>query len=309
MRDSVENIESKTSHTSLKGHWFVLAAAVLWGTTGTAQALAPAGYHPVVIGTLRLAIGGMAQLIFALVHGVLNTGVPWPIGFTTLAAVGVAAYQLCFFAAVAKTGVAVGTMITIGSSPIFGGLLGFLIRKESPGSKWAVATILAIIGCSLLIGAGGDITLDLTGVLLALGAGASYALYAVTSKGLLEHHAPDAVMAVVFCAGTLMLSPVFFLIDPDWLLQTRSLIVVLHLGVIATALPYSLFARGLKTIPAATAVTFNLAEPLTASLLGIVLLGERLTRQDIMGIGLILCGLALLSYQNDSDKCVIHCKQ
>lgn len=290
------NTQTRTHalHGSSQGYWFVVAAAVLWGTTGTAQALAPEGAPPVVIGTLRLAIGGLAQLLFVLTRGALNNGLPWPVSSTALAAIGVAAYQLCFFAAVAKTGVAVGTMITIGSSPIFGGVLGYLIRKESPGAKWGAATALAIIGCALLIVTGQEISLDLTGVLLALGAGASYAMYAVTSKGLLDTHTPDAVMAVVFCAGTLILSPVFFLLDPVWLAQSRSLIVVLHLGVIATALPYALFARGLKTVPAATAVTLTLAEPLTASLLGVMLLGEHLTLPAFVGIGFLLCGLALL---------------
>jgi DME family drug/metabolite transporter len=60
------------SMTSTGGQWLVLTAAVLWGTTGTAQAFAPIGVQPVVVGAVRLAIGGLALLLFAVRHGRLT---------------------------------------------------------------------------------------------------------------------------------------------------------------------------------------------------------------------------------------------
>ena len=51
---------------SRSGVWFILMAAMLWGTTGTAQAFAPAGFDPMVIGFLRLAIGGVSMLLIVL---------------------------------------------------------------------------------------------------------------------------------------------------------------------------------------------------------------------------------------------------
>ncbi|MCK4536659.1 MAG: EamA family transporter, partial [Desulfuromonadales bacterium] len=51
------------------GVWFVLGAALLWGTTGTSQTFAPAGFDPIVIGALRLAIGGVALMLLALSRG------------------------------------------------------------------------------------------------------------------------------------------------------------------------------------------------------------------------------------------------
>ncbi|HFQ93738.1 MAG TPA: hypothetical protein ENK32_06995, partial [Anaerolineae bacterium] len=49
----------------ISGQWFVLAAAVLWGTTGTAQAFAPAGAHPLSVGAMRLLVGGVALFTLA----------------------------------------------------------------------------------------------------------------------------------------------------------------------------------------------------------------------------------------------------
>jgi DME family drug/metabolite transporter len=206
-----------------------------------------------------------------------------------------AAYQLFFFAGVRRTGVAVGTIVGIGSAPILAGAIGFLARGERPGRRWAVATLLAVMGCSLLIAAGRSLHVDPTGLLLAIGAGAAYASFTVASKGLLEHNPPEAVMAVIFCIGALFLAPLFFTADFTWLAQPRGLAVTLHLGLVSVALAYNLFARGLTRVPVATAATLTLAEPLTAGMLGVFLLGERLTPLAGFGILLIFMGLALVS--------------
>lgn len=277
------------------GHWFVLAAAILWGTTGTAQALAPPTAEPAGVGAVRLTIGGAALLALALARGALQPGGRWPVLPTTFAAGSMATYQLCFFAAVARTGVAVGTVVAIGSAPILAGLLALILRGERPSRRWLFATILAIAGCGLLVLAGSSITVDAGGIVLALGAGASYALYALASKDLVDLHPPDAVTAVVFCLGALFLSPLLLTSDLSWLSQPSGLLVALHLGLVATAASYGLFVRGLMQVPTATAVTLSLAEPLTAGALGVLLLGERLTSAAVLGIGLLFSGLALLS--------------
>jgi DME family drug/metabolite transporter len=283
--------------TKISGEWLILAAAVLWGTTGTAQALAPPAAQPVGVGAIRLAIGGLALLALAIGRGRLRSQTPWPLGVTLLAAACMAAYQLCFFAALAVTGVAVGTVVAIGSAPVLAGALGWLFYREKPGRRWAFATALAILGCALLVLPGGQLTLRVWGISLALGAGICYALYALLAKRLLEGRAPEAVMAVVFCLGAILLSPALLLVDLHWLGEWRGLAVALHLGIIATAVSYTLFARGLKVVPTATAVTLSLAEPLTAGLLGVFLLGESLALPSWMGVGLMFTGLALLSIQ------------
>ena len=280
--------------TSSRGPWLVLLAAILWGTTGTAQAFAPAGAQPIAIGAVRLAVGGVALLLLALARRAFHRG-RWPAVALLLAVGGMAAYQVTFFTGVARTGVAVGTIAGIGSAPIWGGIIGYLVRRERPGWRWAAATTLAILGCGLLITAGESIQVDPLGVVLAMGAGLSYATYVAANKRLLEIHAPEAVMAVVFCLGAIVLAPLLLFADLRWLLQPRGILVALHLGLITVAVGYTLFARGLRTVPISTTVSLTLAEPLTAGLLGVLVLGERLTLLAGLGIGLLFSGLAVLT--------------
>lgn len=298
---------AKSVSSSNRGAWMVLAAGVLWGTTGTAQAFAPAGATPLAIGAIRLLVGGTALLILALVRRQLHPR-GWPLWPTAMVLIGIALYQVCFFAAVARAGVAVGTIVAIGSAPMLAGVLGLVILGERPTLRWLFATLLAVGGCTLLVvaGSGSDssatgssVHLDAIGVLLALGAGASYALYTIASRQLLRVQPPDAVTAVAFFGGALLLGPLLFFVDLSWLAQPSGLLVALHLGIVTTALAYILYIRALLTVTSATAVTLALMEPLTAATLGVVVLGERLTVPAIIGIALLLAGLLVLTIRNN----------
>jgi drug/metabolite transporter, DME family len=277
------------------GAGLVLAAAVLWGTTGTARALAPAGTSPLSVGAVRIAVGGAALVLLARVRGQLRRGGAWPPGAVVAGAAAVAAYQLAFFSAVARTGVAVGTMVAIGSAPPLAGLLAWAVRAERPGGRWYGATALAVAGGGLLAVAGQPLRFAPGGVALAVVAGAAYAVVAVAAKDLLAGHGQVEVMAVLFAGGALLLVPVAVLAPLGWLATPRGALVALHLGLLATAAAYALFAAGLRRVTVATAATMSLAEPLTAAALGVAVLGERLTAAGLAGAALLVAGLLLLA--------------
>lgn len=284
-----------------RGIWLILAAAVLWGTTGTSQALAPAESSPPVIGALRLVLGGGALAFSAYLRGGLRVH-SWPPLLTLSAGAFVALYQVTFFWAVLKTGVAVGTIVGIGSAPVFAGVLEYVFRKRLPTRRWYFSTGIAVIGCLLLLLHSGDVRIDIAGILLALAAGCSYASYALAIKMLLPGRSPEDVTAVIFCLGAVFLSPLLFGVDLSWLGQINGWLLMLHLGILATALSYWLFASGLKTVAASTAMTLSLAEPLTAAILGIVVVGERLAFVDAIGLLLILSALLLLILPSRGER-------
>jgi DME family drug/metabolite transporter len=273
----------------------VVAAGALWGTTGTAQALAPAEATPAAIGAVRLALGGIGLVAVAALRGELGQALRMPARWLLLAAAAVAAYQVCFFRGVALTGVALGTVAGIGSSPVWAGTIAWWSRQEPPGRRWALATGLAVAGVALLVGAGRSLQVHLAGVLLAVAAGACYAVYAWAGKRLLESASPDAVAAAVFGLAALLLAPLLLRSEVGWIGTPGGAAVALHLGLLATSLSYLLYARGLRRLPAHAAVSLSLAEPLTAAALGILLLGERLTGAALVGGGMLLAGLISLA--------------
>lgn len=288
-----------------RGFLYVLLASVLWGTTGTAQALAPDGAQPLVVGALRLVVSGIALLLVYVFLPKNSSPLPadrLPARLVLAAGACMAAYQVFFFAGVSLTGVAVGTIVGIGSSPVLAGVLGYLVRGEQPGWRWGIATLLAVAGCAVLALNGADVNVNPLGMLLAAGAGAAYATFSLVSKGLLERQPVEKVMAAAFSVGAVLLLPVLAWqvwagADLGWLAQPNGWGAILHLGLVATALAYTLFGRGLSLVPLAPAVTLSLFEPLTAGLLGVLVLGERLSPVSLLGILLIFSGLAVLSFK------------
>ena len=131
----------------------VLLAAVCFGTTGTAQALGPDA-APLTVGATRIAVGGRSSC---------SSHAPspprrrrWPRRELGVIAAAVAVYQLAFFAAVDRTGVAVGTVVALGSAPALAGLAGRLLDGQPLTRRWAAATALACAGVLLLVLGGGD---------------------------------------------------------------------------------------------------------------------------------------------------------
>jgi DME family drug/metabolite transporter len=212
-----------------------------------------------------------------------------------------AAYQPLFFAAVHQTGVAIGTVLAIGSAPILTSLLARYWRGDQLNPRWGIATAVSITGVTVLVLGEQSIRLEIQGVFLAIAAGASYATYAVASKRLVATHNPTGVQAIVFAGAALLISPVLFVAELQWVLQPAGAATVLHLGLIATALAYLLFSHGLTHISVSNAVTLTLAEPLTAVVLGLALLGEKLTSTGVVGGGLVLVGLGILSARINSE--------
>jgi len=267
--------------------WLILAA-VLWGTTGTAQALGEAEGSPLTVGAIRLAIGSVGLLVF----GVRSMARP-PLRWLAVGSLAMAVYQVAFFSGVARAGVALGTVVAIGSSPVVAGILAWLSRGEVPNRRWWLATGLAVAGVALIAGRPDQV--DLTGVGLALAAGIAYAVSTLASKHLLDVMTPTAAMAAMFGVAAILLAPLLPGADLDWITRPQGLAAALWLGLGATTASYIAFARGLRRSRVGEAATLALAEPATAAVLGVVILMERPPAAAIAGVALVGAGLLVLS--------------
>lgn len=295
----------------LIGPLLVLAGAVLWGTTGTAQALGAAGVDggvaPSAVGAARIAVGGTGLLALALLRGTLPSPVQLRVPGITLAlvagAAAIATYQVTFFAGVARAGVALGTVVAIGSAPAFTGLVSWVARGERPESGWPLATLLAVAGSALLLLPHGGVRVDAGGIALALVAGLCFGVGTVAMKALIDAGVePGAVVALIFAAGAVALAPVLLGSDLRWLATMPGALTALYLGLVATTLAYVLFSRGLQAVASSSAATLALAEPLTAALLGLVLLAERPGPFGWVGGTMVLAGLVVLSTRRSTRR-------
>ena len=285
---------SEKSHNLKRNYALVIAAGICFGTTGTTQALGPDGISSLSIGSARLMLGAFFLYLYVKVSNIQSAPVPktslW------LSAIGILSYQLTFFSAVKQTGVAIGTVTALGSVPALTGLLDYLIYKQKASKRWYIATIITTAGIIVLGTANGVEDFDLGGFILAIIAGASFGLLAVSSKRAFTPGVDSTyTMYKVFTLAAILSIPVLLLTGFDWLGTVDGAAMIIWLGLIPTALAYILYAKGLLGIKPGVASTLILAEPATATILAAVVLNESITFQGWAGIATVAIGLAYLS--------------
>jgi DME family drug/metabolite transporter len=204
----------------------------------------------------------------------------------------VAGYQALFFMGTARTGVAVGTLISLAIAPFLAGVLGWALRGGAPGWVWAVSPAVAVIGVGLLVSGSLDAG-EPIGMAYAAGAGACYAVYTVLGVRLTrEGNVPSVVLAASFAIAAVLLLPAA--VTSTWWLSPSGVLEVLWLGLFTTTLAYLLFGLGLRELQPGHIATLNLFEPAVATVLGVVVLGESLGAVGWIGCLLVVGALALL---------------
>lgn len=279
----------------------ILLGAACFGSSGTIQALAPQGATPFVIGALRMLVGGISLFIWCSFTGKIKNAIKPETKYLLISALALVGFQLCFFSGVQKVGVAVGTVIAIGFSPIATAVLAALIYKETPPKIWYIATGIALLGLMLL-------NIDATKhtefkyMLLPLGAGFSYACYFIFSKPLGKKNAPDFIMMSICLLSGMLLLPVFFIYPVEWIFTVKGIFTSLALGIVTTAMAFSFVLAGLKYTNATNAATLSLAEPMVATCLGIFFLNESITLNSLFGIFCIFLGVFISGYSTSRGK-------
>lgn len=288
----------------------VLAAASLFGTVGTARVLGPPA-SAWSLGAVRLGAAALVLLVLAVRTGgglppvpagggsrrvreasglfAVRAGLRLP--GTWVAGTGQAGFQVCFLTAVATTGVAVGTLVAIGSAPLWTGLVTRRVTRA-----WWSATPLALAGLTLLVLVGQDLRLAPAGVLSALGAGLSYALYLAGSERVVAagvRPAPAVAGAFLVAAG--LLAPALLLGGVSWLASPGGLVLAGYLALGPTVLAYLLLYAGMGGLSPSTVATLGLAEPVVATALGILVVGEELRPAGVVGAALVLGALLVLA--------------
>ncbi len=277
----------------MHGRVQVVVAAALWGTTGTAQALGPDELPARVVGAARLAIGAVALVVLLVVRERRLPALRLARAPVLLAGLAMAGYQLLLFDGVRRAGVSLGQVVGIGTTPVWAGIVSTALGRR-PGARWLVGTAAAIGGAALLIGGEGEP--DALGLVECVGAGLAYVAYAAWLERATAAEPPagqDRTVAATFVVAAVVLLPAFAGAPVAPLATGDGSLMALHLGVVTVAVAYLFFGRGLAVVGVAVAATLTLAEPLTAAVLGSVVLDEPFGLVGIAGTALLLVGMAL----------------
>ncbi|MFM9370909.1 DMT family transporter [Streptomyces sp. Da 82-17] len=284
----------------------MLAASVLWGTTGTAATFAP-GVGPLAVGAVAMGLGGLLQaLIAAPLTARHAPALRARRGTVLLGAVAVAVYSLAFYSSMRLAGVAVGTVVSLGTAPLASAVIERALDRRNLTLRWKIGAILGLAGTVLLClaesdhapGAADGRTLagTLAGVALGLLAATTYALYAWAAHRLITRGVPSrAAMGAVFGVGGLLLVPVLVLTGGPLLASWSNAAVGAYMALVPMFAGYVLFGWGLARVPVSTATTLTLLEPAVAAVLAVLVVGERLPASGWAGVALVVSCLAVLT--------------
>ncbi|MFF3313550.1 DMT family transporter [Streptomyces sp. NPDC002952] len=290
--------EGRLMDAAVRSACQVTSGAVLWGTIGLAHSFVHEA-SILAVSSLRAAIAACVLLAYMACMRTLPTlqKLTEPRNLLTclVGAVAVTAFQVFLFAAIRSAGVAMATLLAIGSVPVFTGTAA-LLRKQRPEPGWLPAAVLGITGLGLIcIPSGSTPAIPLLGAICALAAGIAYSAYTMAAKSLITAGVqPHAVTTAYFTAAALFLSPAIAVTgDMRELSSPSALLAVAWLGIMATSVAYCLYLRGLSGLAASSAALLGLAEPLTAAAIGFLLLREEASAENITGMVLIATGIVL----------------
>lgn len=287
--------ESRHNPPSLQSVLAVLLSGTLLGTAGTAVALAPSGASTVSLGIARVGIGGLLLILLLPLFGGdrRNSGKVVRLRGVWVMAISTAAFQPLFFGAATRTGVALSTVLTIGTMPLFTGLIGRALLRTPLKRIWFIATSLAVFGLVLRSWEQFEST-NSVGILMALGAGLATGCYVNGAKYELNRGGnPVELAAVAYTVSAILLLPLLIGDSLTWMATSHGFLTALYLGAVSMALANTLQVVGLKRLSPGPTATLLLADPLTATILGVWILNEPITPVATLGLSLVAVGLVL----------------
>ena len=285
----------------------ILMASVLWGTTGVAAQFAPE-VNALAIGSGAMGIGGLLQSVIALpclknYQGKLYSQKGWII----LGALAVMFYPLAFYGSMRVASITVGTVVSIGSAPFFSAVLENIMDHFKVTLQWVIGAFMGVSGIILLcFSAQHTLYSPISfarislGILLGLLAGFTYAFYTWVARHLIHHEIPSkAAMGSIFGVGGLLLLPVLLITGGTYLNSWSNLSVGIYMATIPMFIGYLCFGYGLSFVPTSMATLITLLEPVIATFLAVIIVGEKFSGFGWLGIGLIFLCLVCISIPNN----------
>jgi len=293
------------SHGATYGSVCVLVAAVLWGTTGTAAALTPE-VGSLAVGAAAMGVGGLLQAAAALrVMRAHRAGLTEQWRTLAVAGTAVAVYPMAFYSSMRLAGVAVGTVVSIGSAPVVAALIERVVDGQPLSRRWAAGTAAGVLGVlALAVSRTGEAepatgtsgAHPVLGIALGLLAGLTYALYSWGAARMMRRGLPSRpVMGAIFGLGGVLLLPVLLLTGAPIVETGHNLAIVAYLALVPMFVGYVLFGRGLSAVSASTATTLSLLEPAVAAVIAVLVLHEALPALGWVGMAILLASLVLLT--------------
>lgn len=275
-------------------------AAAMWGLIGFfVKGLSDAGFSAMEIVTVRVvtAAGILVLVGLAAYRDHLTIRIKDLPLFIGTGILSIVFFNWCYFTAIELMNIPIAVALLY-TSPAFVAVLSFIFLKESIDRKKLIAIALTIIGCTLAAGITGQegASFSAAAVLIGLGAGFGYALYSIFGKVALRKYHPFTVTLYTFIVAAAALIPTTGIAGKASILFNGSMwLYVIGLGIFPTVLAYFAYSWGLERTESSTAAVVATLEPVIATLLGVIVYGDRPGILQLIGSLLIVISVVAVN--------------
>ena len=280
------------------GDWSLLGLlSVLWGGSFFFNGVALRELPPLTLVLLRVAVAAILLLPLLKLYRIdFPRGLS---GWKPFFAIGLLNNVLPFsLIVIGQTYVPSGlASILNATTPLFTVVVMAMAGEERLHARRIAGVVVGLVGVVVLHGEGiaGLESRQGIGILLCLASALSYGLAALVARRLLSNSPALATATFQLTASTVMMVIVAGVVDRPWQLpmpDTTTWLAVIGLAALSTALAYIVFFQILRRSGATNVMLVTLLVPMTAILLGYLVLGEQISLREI--VGAVVIGSALL---------------
>ena len=276
----------------------IIAAAAFWGVMGIfSRTLEGMGLKTLETAALRIIWAALILVVIILIkdRSIFKIRLR---DLPLLAAIGVIsifAMSVFYLNAISSASMSVAAILLY-TAPFFVTAASAFIYKEKITFKTVTALLLAFLGCVLIAGIGGHTTS--LGLFYGIMAGITYASYSIFGKKALEKYSPYTVTVWAFMFAALS---AVIAVNPVSVVKSlvnsgaTAVFITAMMGLVTAVIPFLLYTAGLSHTDAGKASVMATAEPMVATLAGLIVFREIPGPVSVLGILLVVFAIALLN--------------
>ena len=305
--ESISRITNTMATRPIKGYLCVMAAGIMWASSGTAgKALFAGGITPFELVQVRVTL---SSLLLAVVFGLHSRSLFRIRGsdlgyFFLLGGLALALVQVTYFYTISRIQVAAAIFLQY-LAPVVVAFFSICFWRERLTVAKLLSLVLSLVGCYLVVG-GYDLQLlqmNRVGILCGLSSAVCFAGYTLLGERGMHRYPPWTVIFYAFTLAALswhLCYPPFQYLWAGYTLQQWGW--MLYISVIGTLIPFGLFFVGVNHIRSTRATITATLEPISAGVMAYLFLGETLESLQVLGGALVVGAIVLLQVRREQDE-------
>lgn len=269
----------------------LLGTFVCWGSVYVASKIALGAVPPVTLLALRYIVAIPALFLLLKMRGALRPVEKKHMG--TILAIGFTGYFASFCFQMLGINRLTGSVSSLlgAMNPIFIPVLAALFLREKLTAAKVLCVAVSMTGVAIIVGVGG--TADALGVGMMLLSVFLWSSTSIIIRRLAGCYDPMqvAMMAMIVALPFTGAWAAIELQSSACAFTLQAVLAVLFMGLVGTATAHSLWNYSLSKMDASFCSMFYPLQPLTSSVLGVLVLGERITANFLIGGVIICCGI------------------